>query len=844
MVTRANSVFTTQTVNAIQLPFYQEKELLIRSIVEREVGHKVSLPSGMQFPKTNAPPKYFGTDDLDLIMEWIELLCSFMAGYLICRYEDGVDTYRVNMVKNHSGGAALTWFIINVSKKQVAGRPTIGFADVLCTLFKCFITTINAQRATRAFDLVQYDHAKGPEEFTELLITRANQMNNMPDKFVIHQRFLTGLPSSIRYKMRVDRELSAEYSSLHDLCKDARHFWSTMKAEEAVGATTGKVVVMAPKAAIVSAPRRPQLASRTPPVVACTLALVLARATPHTPAPAAPRAETSREDTRTCYKCGIYGHIGTNPICPQYSDGPVARGPRVHESYAEGDKPLGDEYAAGEAEEGDDGEGLWGGDQYDPDDAEEHAEVGADLAELVDGDTRMGAMQARYFALRIPEPEDEGESEATEEGRSWELRTDIHEMAVLNIDWNQVIVQGGKYPLWTAKEEARIAQSDPLATISSPTSFLSLLAAFEGRFGTAPLSIAQTTELGSIHTVGIEERALEVWKQLHSLQPSLLFGCPAAMLRTMVLDVELQGQRVNEHLTQLVQSRTDLEELASRRLDTLSEISRLRSLPSGINSQVDGNLGIASALNTQLTRDLHQDIGHLDTCILRDHMSAAAINYELTQRMLEREEYAQSLLINEEITYEPGTESSATLWEGIPDHGNEMSTVYTLKEDSGDLTVWISDSEDESPEVSVRAQQVNGNRPHPVRRVNGDFPQVTETYEYQELAIEGELTPDGPEIVEPERRVEETHEEASTTMTGHKLPRTQVVDRDPIAGEPPRLILRSIVMMGALGVEQIEKFLDAEGNITSRAGPLPEFHPANPTFRRKVEAAMDLAIAE
>ncbi|KAJ7128457.1 hypothetical protein C8R44DRAFT_732799 [Mycena epipterygia] len=47
-------------------------------------------------------------------------------------------------------------------------------------------------------------------------------------------------------------------------------------------------------------------------------------------------------DTRSCFKCGGTGHIGSNPICPRYKDAPTFfPGPRVGtqrmlESYADG----------------------------------------------------------------------------------------------------------------------------------------------------------------------------------------------------------------------------------------------------------------------------------------------------------------------------------------------------------------------------------------------------------------------------------------------------------------------------------------------------------------------------
>ncbi|KAJ7831259.1 hypothetical protein B0H13DRAFT_2371562 [Mycena leptocephala] len=221
--THATSGFTSRTIGDKQLTFFQEKEAIIRAVVGREVGEKLSLPTGIRLPKTDGPPRFAGADDLDDFMQWVELLCSWLRGYLICGHEEGVDAFRITMTKSYLSGAALEWFILNVNSSHYVASPSVGFADVLCGLLRRFITTANAQRATKAFDLVCYDHAKGPEAFAESLIRRANQMNHVPNEFAVRQRFLAGLPATIRYKMKVDRELSAEYSSLDELRAAARH---------------------------------------------------------------------------------------------------------------------------------------------------------------------------------------------------------------------------------------------------------------------------------------------------------------------------------------------------------------------------------------------------------------------------------------------------------------------------------------------------------------------------------------------------------------------------------------------------------------------------------------------
>ncbi|KAJ6613892.1 hypothetical protein B0H10DRAFT_1951162 [Mycena sp. CBHHK59/15] len=70
------------------------------------------------------------------------------------------------------------------------------------------------------------------------------------------------------------------------------------------------------------------------------------------------------------------------------------------------------------------------------------------------------------------------------------------------------------------------------------------------------------------------------------------------------------------------------------------------------------------------------------------------------------------------------------------------------------------------------------------------------------------------------------------------------IDRNPVGAEPPPCILRPIVMIGALGVEQVLTCLDADSNIFALMFLLPYYHPANPDFRQEYEAAFEMAIAE
>ncbi|KAF7371894.1 Transposon Tf2-12 polyprotein [Mycena venus] len=218
--------------------FHDNKAHVIRTIIEREVGVTLQLPPHIRSPKVDPPAKYRGEDDTDVFMTFIEMLCTWLRAQMLCGHEPGVDEYRLTMLKTQLTGFTLEWFIQNVNSSHFADRTVLTFTDAVCALHRWFVTSANAQRAARAFDSVRYDDSKGPDAFAELLIKRANQMNHVPDEFAMNRMFLAGLPQSIRYKLKVDRQMTAEYTSFSVIRTDARQLWAAESEEKAVPSST------------------------------------------------------------------------------------------------------------------------------------------------------------------------------------------------------------------------------------------------------------------------------------------------------------------------------------------------------------------------------------------------------------------------------------------------------------------------------------------------------------------------------------------------------------------------------------------------------------------------------
>ncbi|KAJ6573748.1 hypothetical protein DFH09DRAFT_1078725 [Mycena vulgaris] len=710
-------------------------------------------------PKVDAPTKYAGADDVDIFMKFVEMLCTWLRLQLLGGYKPVVDTFRLTMLKLYLIGRALDWFIQSVNSAHFAPSEHMSFTDALCALHRRFVTTANAQRATKAFDAVRYSDTAGPEAFAEALIKCANQMAHVPDKFMVNQRFLAGLPSTIHYKLRVDRDMSAEYTPFERLRNGARQLWEVLAGEDTPRASLPRGTVPAPRTtAVVNT--RPPVAAPNP---------VLRRPVP---SPALPSHIPHSEDTRTCFKCGGVGHIGSNPRCPRFNEPTTARvgAQRVLESCADGEHSPNDAGvdATEEGPAGDEYDGLWGGLQFDPED--EDPNMSPDLAELVDmadstgveEDARMGAMRARYFSMRVPIPDEEDAAEAPMASTSTASSAAVLDPVRMQI---QLPPDVRVYTDWDAAEEARQAS---LAAASIPErpvpTFESLLAEFEARSGTSSLSPSQSFELEAIDALGAEEHARAVWRGLMVIEPQLIIGYTPSFLRTTAVNVEEQATTFAVRISETWEFQQDIVSLLSRRLEARDELARLLALPASAELRVPGILRLAEHQNNHLCDNLEQHVHLLERQLERLLNSQRAIDAELTRRMLAREAYAvesaraanspsstrmraHSLRLETEGDNRPlsgptvdnpqvetthvvddtdrlspppalgstpppsypGTPESSgseTLWDQVSDHQAAVNSAPVLPGDTVDPVVWISSDSDSDAPLALRATRV------------------------------------------------------------------------------------------------------------------------------------------
>ncbi|KAK7016265.1 hypothetical protein R3P38DRAFT_3203088 [Favolaschia claudopus] len=151
---------------------------LIRETIALKVGSRFDLLPNVRPP--NKPVKYSGENDHDFFtVEFLEkLLAWFRAG----NYGGpDLDSYRVVLLQSYLTNEAHRWF---VTETETYARENNGaapeFAEIMCALHQRFIKSSTAQHATRAFDAVKYDSAKGPEQLYTDLLDKGRKMVETP----------------------------------------------------------------------------------------------------------------------------------------------------------------------------------------------------------------------------------------------------------------------------------------------------------------------------------------------------------------------------------------------------------------------------------------------------------------------------------------------------------------------------------------------------------------------------------------------------------------------------------------------------------------------------------------
>ncbi|KAJ7602008.1 hypothetical protein DFH06DRAFT_1153210 [Mycena polygramma] len=821
-----------------------EKATQITQLIQRQLG--VALEAAPRVPKMKDPPLYNGEDDNALFMNWLGALCTYLEGYSMGGPK--YDTHRLLYLKQALGIDSLRWFRSEVDPTNRESDIPREFDAIVRAMYQRFVTSSTAIRASKEYDAVH-----------ELRRT-AGDMREPPSEFSMRQHFMRLIPTDVHNEL-IKHGLFPEYTAMTTLKNHAR---TTIegKAPMRGGATTVAAPGATPARTSGQTARTRSGTARGPVRASTTQAPALTSRpvtsasprAPYTTARAGPVIGPTLKSSKTCFGCGIVGHIASDPVCPKYNESashrprPVAHlhAQRVVTSYASGqedgdEEPEELEYLTepAEYEDPEEVEGVYAnyeGSQYDADDDLDDfpADHGADEEDpneapeiddiLGEGEgeveMRSGAMRVRqHYSLRI-------EATSTEEGeetRPTQRATDrpLPNIRYMFLDAGRADMVNAGYPEWSAAAEAT---REPVSRISLH-SHDSLMVEFTERHGGGPHFGSTSIQLSAIAAIGHEERARDTWMGVVNAQPTMAIGYSNTYLRTTAVNLEnlnLEFRQLERRLNDTLQ---DLDEVMRLRNVARAYITGLHDRPSGSDSRTTDVLQTAAATNSRLIEDIA-----LSICLFERRLDWArsmlnAVGEELTYRLLAREDYQRGIHIPVEVdrvatsaptSPTPPPPSEPPSYPGSP---HESDNYYAVEE-------------------------------HPVlsRVPNFDVSDEAEAAAGEEIGLVIDIS-DSPEADESAQLddIEASTPDSAVVISDSPVSGTMGLDESLDAAPPhtdPEIILRSVVVHTALQAEHLTTFVEADGQLRVERSELPALHPRHPSFRERHRSALRTAIYE
>ncbi|KAF8192705.1 hypothetical protein K438DRAFT_1969837 [Mycena galopus ATCC 62051] len=809
------------------IPPPAEKMAQISRIIERQLGEVMEAPP--KAPRMRDPPMYKGEDDDEAFMAWFGRLVTFLQGYSM-----GGPKYDINRIvylKSALDSHALEWFSSEVEPIDRDSDIPYEFESIICAMHRRFVTSATATKATKDFEGVRYDPARGIEHLVSELRRTAGKMREPPAEFTIRQRFMRLIPSDAHDEL-ISRGMRPEYTEL-ELLKNNARVWlegrSMLRSGTARAAPRVAVRMGTPR----GVPKRQVTLHAVSWAPVQAPAVKVALNLPRTAAIAGPRTmppttsgtarTTVPNSAKTCFSCGQVGHIASDPRCPKFNESasraprPALRAGRVESSYSVDNEYEPEDTQLNDGDPvADDLEGTWGGGQYEADelldrhdypadyDAEDPIEEGdpheaPDLETLLQDDSapeiRVGATRPmrRYFAMRVTPTTDllpEGPMPSRGEHQDG-VRTGSRQR-MLDTDVIVLGIRETGHELWTANGEHRVTTERGIGWDTGIVSHEQLLSAFYEQHGNdAPIG-AIALELEAVEAIGAEEHARTLWDVIIQSQPLMIVGFSPNHLRSTAVDVETELLRFEQLFSSLQQTIVDLRGLRLQR--QLARVGIKRKVPRGseTGSRSRPLLERALAVNQTLISDMTLSIYMLEHRLTRIGRTRRALEEEGTRRALEREEFLTLLPIfsTRESAGHPAP-SSPPSYPGSPHDSDEYYPA------------------DEAPILSrVRHDS----------EVSGT---VISTVSSLSDSTDDSARSDG---------------EVATAIL---LP-IEVMVR-PGAEE---IILRSVEILTSRNARRVITYVTPNGDLRVERMELPRYHRLHPEFQEEHRLAMELAITE
>ncbi|KAJ7602654.1 hypothetical protein DFH06DRAFT_1351179 [Mycena polygramma] len=213
-ITSSDTPMNTQTAFEV---FMMEKGEEISRLIRRQLG--VAMEAPPRGPRPKDPPLYDGEDSDEKFMNWFGSLCTWLQAYSMGgpKYEEN----RILYFKTSLGSHAREWFNSDVEPDRGESDIPRTFEAIARAMYRRFVTSATAMRATKEYEAVRYDAVRGIDYLVNELARTSKRMREPPSEFSIRQRFMRLIPPDIHNEL-IKVGLQPEYANLTILKNHAR----------------------------------------------------------------------------------------------------------------------------------------------------------------------------------------------------------------------------------------------------------------------------------------------------------------------------------------------------------------------------------------------------------------------------------------------------------------------------------------------------------------------------------------------------------------------------------------------------------------------------------------------
>ncbi len=273
------------------------------------------LPPGTKHPKIDAPGKYDGTNDHNILYNWLDGYLTWLRSYNVCGPD--TDRVRVNCMRPYLTDKAVEWFVVCVDNPSLGYQPT--FEETICAMHRRFIHSSSAARATLDFENCRYRAQDGLESFYAEIMRFASCMVEPPDNYTIRRKLMDGLPSEVYRILTLERNINAEESSVDEILTSARQVEQALvrirhreyrERDHCDNAPVSGAAAARPES---RGRDRSRDQERDRPTT-------VPKSNDATFKPVANRPATPAQSRtpNSCFGCGQVGHYTNDPVCPQF----------------------------------------------------------------------------------------------------------------------------------------------------------------------------------------------------------------------------------------------------------------------------------------------------------------------------------------------------------------------------------------------------------------------------------------------------------------------------------------------------------------------------------------------